>query len=177
MAEQRATMQVERISWEGRTVTVTWQPPPFRPSRRLTTQALGLCFTADGQIVLVAGDGANWTLPGGHPAPGETLEATLVRAAREGASARVLESIYIGCQRVDDPQRPDGPALYYQARFWARVELEPFAPPHAASLRRLVAPEDFLDSLAWGFAASARIALDEGLRIERSLLADQSRRD
>lgn len=177
MADQRATVQVERIMWEGRAVTATWQPPPFRPSRRLTTQVLGVCFTADGQIVLVAGDGANWTLPGGHPAPGETLEATLLRAARDEASARVLDSAYIGCQRVDDPQRPDGPALYYQARFWARVELEPFAPPHPASMRRLVAPDDLLTSLVWGFAASARLTLDEGLRIERLLATRQAQQD
>jgi ADP-ribose pyrophosphatase YjhB (NUDIX family) len=166
LADQRATVQVERIDWEGRTVTATWQPPPFRPSRRLTTQALGICFTAEGQIVLVSGDGENWTLPGGHPGPEESLEETLARAVRGVAAARVIESVYIGCQRVDDPQRADGPALYYQARFWARVELEPLGPRHAASARRLISPDEFLDSLAWGFAASARIVLDEGLRIE-----------
>ena len=174
MTGQRATVQVERIHWDGRTVTATWQPPPFRPSRRLTTQALGLCFTDDGQIVLVTIDGANWTLPGGHPESGETLEATLVRTVREVASARVVESAYIGCQRVDDPQRSDGPALYYQARFWARVELDPFIPRHEASLRRLVAPDEFSAILAWGFAASARIVLDEGLRIERTLVGEQA---
>jgi ADP-ribose pyrophosphatase YjhB (NUDIX family) len=171
---QRATVQVERIHWEGRTVTATWQPPPFRPSRRLTTQALGLCFTDDGQIVLVTNDGANWTLPGGHPESGETLEATLVREVSEEACARVVESVYIGCQRVDDPQRTDGPALYYQARFWARVELDPFVQRHETSARRLVAPDDFLNGLAWGFAASARIILDEGLRIERQHTAEST---
>lgn len=167
MTDQRATVQVERIEWEGRTVTATWQPPPFRPSRRLTTQVLGLCFNGDGTIVLITGDGANWTLPGGHPQADETLEAALVRAVREAASARVIESAYIGCQRVDDPQRTDGPALYYQARFWARVELDAFAPRHAGSARRVVAPDELLANLAWGFAGSARIILDEGLRIER----------
>jgi ADP-ribose pyrophosphatase YjhB (NUDIX family) len=165
-------VQVERIEWEGRTVTATWQPPPFRPSRRLTTQALGLCFTEDGKIILITGDGEHWTLPGGHPGSDETLEAALVRAVREGASARVVESTYIGCQRVDDPQRTDGPALYYQARFWTRVELDPFSPRHAGSARRLVGPDDFLADLAWGFATSARIILDEGLRIERQHAAE-----
>lgn len=158
--------------WEGRTVTATWQPPPFRPSRRLTTQVLGICFTADGQIALVAHDGTNWTLPGGRPEPDETLETALVRAVRDEASARVIESTYLGCQRVDDPQRPDGPALYYQARFWARVELDPFVPRDETSLRRLVAQENFFDSLAWGFSSSARIVFDEGLRIERTLASD-----
>ena len=172
MAEQRAPVQV--IEWEGRTVTATWQPPPFRPSRRLTTQVLGICFAPDGQIVLVTTDSAHWTLPGGHPESGEPLEAALIREVWEEASAHVVKSVYLGCQRVDDPQRPDGPALYYQARFWARVELDPFVARHETSARRLVAPEDFLASLAWGFAASARIILDEGLRIERTQVGEQA---
>jgi len=172
VTEQGTMVQV--VEWEGRTITATWQPPPFRPSRRLTTQTLGLCFDSDGQIVLVTTDNAHWTLPGGHPEPGETLEAALVHGVWEEAAAHVVESAYLGCQRVDDPQRPDGPTLYYQARFWARVELDPFVAHHETSDRRRVAPDDFLASLAWGFAASARIILDEGLRIERAQVKTQA---
>ena len=174
MAEQRATVRVERIVWEGRTVAATWQPPPFRPSRRLTTQALGICFAPDGRIVLVTTDRAHWTLPGGHLEPGETLEAALAREVWVASSAHIVESVYLGCQRVDDSQRPDGPVLYYRAHFWARVELEPFVAHHETVARRLIAPADFLASLAWGFAASARIILDEGLRIERAQAGAQA---
>ena len=166
MSEQRREPTVERIAWDGRTTTVTWLTPPFRPSRRLTTQALGLCFTPDGQIVLVTSDGMNWTLPGGALAPGETLEAALLRTLGEEACARVVASEYLGCQRVEDPQRKDGPALYYQARFWARVELDPYESPDETGARRLVSPDDFLDALAWGDTAVARILLAEGLRLE-----------
>lgn len=176
MAERRAAGWVERIDWDGRTVTATWQPPPFRPSRRLTTQVLGLCCTAEGLIVLVTADGEHWTLPGDAPEPGESLEAALERAVAEGAGARVADRAYLGCQRVDDPQRPDGPALYYQARFWARVVLEPFVPRHTGHARRLIPPDAFLAALAWGFAASARIVLEEALRVERErveLLRDE----
>ncbi len=47
---------------------------------------------------------------------------------------------YIGCQRVEhlDDDRP----AYYQTRFWARVELEPFAPTHEMTARVLVRPSE-----------------------------------
>lgn len=166
MSEQRREPTVERIAWDGRVTTVTWLAPPFRPTRRLTTQALGLCFTAEGQIVLLTYDGVNWTLPGDASAEGETLEVALARELRQEARVRIVASDYIGCQRVEDPQRKDGPALYYQARFWARVELDPFESPDGACERRLVWPDEFLETLAWGHTATARIILAEGLRLE-----------
>lgn len=147
-------------------LTVTWLAPPFRPEPQLTTQVLGLCFAPDGQILLVTGDNENWTLPGGHPEPGETLAAALERELREEGCARLVSCEYLGCQRVEDPERPEGPALYYQTRFWARVELYPFEPRHETIARRLVAPARFLDTLAWGQAAAARQILAAGLEIE-----------
>jgi ADP-ribose pyrophosphatase YjhB (NUDIX family) len=170
MSEAQPGGAIERIEWDGRVTTVTWLAPPFRPARRLTTQSLGLCFTPEGRIVLVTADGEHWTLPGGSPAPGETLEAALERELREEACARLVACEYLGCQRVEDPERPDGPALYYQARFWARVELYPFEPGEETTDRRLVAPDDFLGALAWGGAAAARIILAEGLRLEQRAL-------
>ena len=66
-------MVVETVEWEGRRLTVTWMPLPFRPPRGLTTQVSGISFAEDGRIVLISGDGAHWGLPGGHPEDGETL--------------------------------------------------------------------------------------------------------
>lgn len=168
MNEQQAEAQSERIAWDGRELTATWLDPPFRPERRLTTQVLGLCFTQEGQIALVGVADDGWTLPGGHPEPGESLEETLERALRDDLSARLVSCQYIGCQRVDDPDRPDGPALYYQARFWARVELYPFETAADAVARRLVRPEQFCDTLLWGDTVTARALLAAGLRREQS---------
>jgi ADP-ribose pyrophosphatase YjhB (NUDIX family) len=133
----------------------------------LTTQAYGICFVEDGRIVLVSSDGARWTLPGGYPEGEETLEEALAREVREEACAAVTTCSYIGCQRVDDPERADGATLYYQARFWARVGLDPFAPRFERTHRRLVAPAEFLDLLEWGRASTARIILQAGLALEQ----------
>ncbi len=161
MADENAE-QTEQIAWDGRTLAVTWLAPPFRPEPRLTTQVLGLCFAPDGRILLVTGDGAAWTLPGGHPEPGETFEAALERELREEGCARLVACEYLGCQRVEDPERPEGPALYYQVRYWARIELYPFAPRFETVARQLVSPAAFLTTLAWGEATAARRILDAG---------------
>ncbi|MPZ63567.1 MAG: NUDIX domain-containing protein [Propionibacteriales bacterium] len=87
---------------DGRRYRIAWFDPPFRPRLEEATQALGICLTDDRRIVLVTWDGENWTLPGGRPEPGETLEQGLAREVREEACARVVTSRYIGCQRVEE---------------------------------------------------------------------------
>jgi hypothetical protein len=86
----------------------------------------------------------------------------------EEACARVLACRYIGCQRVEEL---DGkaPAAYYQTRFWARVELEPFTPEHEMTARQLVGADEFLSTLFWGGEATARLILERGLAIEHQL--------
>jgi 8-oxo-dGTP diphosphatase len=168
LAEPEAR-SVQEISDRGRRVTFTWFDPPFRPEPPHSNQAYGICFTEAGMIVLGAwsGDGERyWNLLGGGVEPGETLEHCLIREVMEEGCARVVESRYIGCQRVDDPDHPTGPWRYYQARFWARVELLRWDPQHEIDERRLVRPEDFLRTLSWGSAPSAAIILAEGLKAE-----------
>jgi hypothetical protein len=71
---------------------------------------------------------------------------------------------YIGCQRVEhlDDDRP----AYYQTRFWARVDLAPFAPTHEMTARKLIRPDAFLDTLFWGRETTATLILERGLRIQ-----------
>ena len=158
---------IEQIAWDGRALTVAWLAPPFRPEPRLTTQVLGLCFAPNGQILLVTSGDNIWTLPGGHPEPGETFEATLERELREEGCARLVACEYLGCQRVEDPQRPEGPDRYYQARYWARIELYPFEPRFETVARQLVSPATFLATLAWGETVAARRILEAGRVLER----------
>jgi NADH pyrophosphatase NudC (nudix superfamily) len=92
-------------------MTFTWFDPPFRPEPPHSNQAYGICFTEAGLIVLggsAGGGGRHLNLLGGGVEPGETLEDCLVREVMEEGCARVTDSAYIGCQRVDDPDHRQG---------------------------------------------------------------------
>ncbi len=155
---------VETVVADGARYRVSWFDPPFRPPLAETTQALGICFTPETQIVLVTWNDTDWTLPGGTIEPGETLEETLTREVWEEACARVRACAYIGCQRVEhlDEDRP----AYYQTRFWASVELEPFEPAYEMTARKLVSPGEFPDTLFWGRETTATLILERGRQIQ-----------
>jgi ADP-ribose pyrophosphatase YjhB (NUDIX family) len=127
----------------------TLMAPGWTPPVEQVTQALGLCFTASGLVVMVTPDGARWTLPGGTVEAGEAVAATLIREVAEEACARVLRWEYLACQHVADPLNPDGMRSYYQTRWWARVELEAWQPRHEMVGRRILAPDDVLPTLFW----------------------------
>ena len=138
------------------------------------TQASGVCLTAGGQIVLVSKDDSYWSLPGGHPEPGESLEAALAREVWEESCARAARIAYFGSQDVVDRGSPSPPYRYYQSRFWARVALEPFAPRFETRHRRLVMPCELVGALNWGATGIARAILSAALDAEHRLGAESS---
>jgi ADP-ribose pyrophosphatase YjhB (NUDIX family) len=159
-----ATSPIEEVSRPGRfTLMATgWMPPTH-----LVTQALGLCFTADGLVVLVTWDGRQWSFPGGTVEDGESVEQALVREVAEEACARVVRCRYLASQHVADPLNPDGVASYYQSRWWARVELGPWQPQDEMIGRRLVAPNQVLDVLSWQRKEIAHRLLQLALDVDR----------
>jgi 8-oxo-dGTP pyrophosphatase MutT (NUDIX family) len=158
-------LPVDEVPRPGR---FTLMAPGWRPPTHLVTQALGLCFTADGMVVMVTEDGLGWSLPGGTIEPGETMEQTLIREVAEEACARVVRHRYLACQHVADPYNPDGPPSYYQTRWWARVELDPWQPRYETLARRLVRPAWFLEALCWSRKEYAARLLDQALAADHA---------
>lgn len=86
-----------------------WQPPAEN-----VTQALGICFTDTGLVVMVTWDGKRWAFPGGTPEPRESVRQALIREVAEEACATVIACRFLACQHVADPANPDSPTSYYQ---------------------------------------------------------------
>lgn len=158
--EPQPVREVARPAW------FTLMAPGWMPPLAQVTQALGLCFTAEGLAVMVTWDEQRWTFPGGTVEPGETIEAALVREVAEEACAIVDACEYLACQHVADPLNPAGAASYYQTRWWARVTVQPWRPRHEMTGRRLVPPNRVLATLFWPEKAIARRLLDHALAVD-----------
>lgn len=143
------TLQPQPVADTERPATITLMASGWWPPVERITQAYGLCFTEGGLVVVVRPEFHGWNLPGGTVEPGEHPSDTLVREISEEACARVVRSRYLASQHIWDPGAPEGNRSYYQARFWARIELEPWAPRFEMIERRLVLPGDVASTLFW----------------------------
>ena len=79
-----------------------------------------------------------WTVPGGRLEAGEDGATALVREVREEACATVVAHRLVGYQRAYE-LGPDGVVDdFAQAKFVARVDLDPWEPRHETCERRLL---------------------------------------
>jgi ADP-ribose pyrophosphatase YjhB (NUDIX family) len=154
---------VYRLELAGQTVTLTWVGQTNAEPARV----YALAFTSVNELLLVSGgdeDPERW-LPGGGVEQGETPQEALCRELLEEADARVEALEELGSQRLD---RPDGRQEYHRF-YWARVTLAEQVLPRAEStLRHLVAPVDFLNTLQWGRSdPKAAMLFAHALEVER----------
>jgi ADP-ribose pyrophosphatase YjhB (NUDIX family) len=121
------------------------------PTNATLGSSYGVCVTADGDAVVVTHDAAmGWSLPGGRPEPGETAAQTFAREVLEEACARVIDAEVV--MTTEDRFLADDRRVHRQhvtSLFWARVELDDWAPAHEMVERRLVPLADLADELRW----------------------------
>jgi ADP-ribose pyrophosphatase YjhB (NUDIX family) len=147
----------------GRTIVGTWFEAPFRP---WLPRAYGVCFTAEGDIVLVRNQGEDtWWIPGGGVEVRETIEEGLIREILEETTGHVVAHRYLGCHRVDDFDHPNEPHTDFHVYFWCRVELEEFVPTDIVE-RRLIRPEEFMNVIAWPDDPATQVLLELALAAE-----------
>ena len=84
------------------------------------TQAYGICFTQDGQILLIDNIGMRM-IPGGSPEGDETPEEALRRELIEEADVVVSRVVPLGVQKVVEKNNSDS-SPYYQYRYVCLIE-------------------------------------------------------
>ena len=128
----------------------TWKVSLHAPDDRPEGVSHGseaICMVDDQQTVIVRNTSGRLNTPGGHPEPGETSEATMIREVREEAVADVTSWRLIAYARSEclEGERPGH--VMVRDMYVARVQLLPGHQPDFEIVERLVVPLDQLASI------------------------------
>jgi len=134
----------------GQDWIVSWHPPVFPPQDGTRHGSDALCFTIDGNVVLVSRDGESWEGPGGRPEGDEDWRETLDREVFEEACARVEEARLLGFTKSVCIKGHEEGLVLVRAHWWAMVALSEWAPQHEKNHRRLAPADAALDLMDTG---------------------------
>ena len=98
----RAAREGEEIHWRdgrGQHIVSSWHGPELPAPEGRSHGSGGICFTPEGNVVLVTWPGVAWEFPQGRPEEGEDWRATLDREVLEEACASVEEATLLGFAR------------------------------------------------------------------------------
>lgn len=116
----------------------------FKLNGEKYTQVSGYIYNEKNQLLIVK-NGDNWTIPGGHPEPGETQVQTLERELIEEACVTLKDIIYLGAVEV-----VENGETYYQLRYTAKVlEVLPFDTEWEVDEREFVRLENLPNYIKW----------------------------
>ena len=125
----------------GQDWVASWHPPDLPPPDGKRHGSAGICFTSDGDVVLVRWDGSSWEFPGGRPEGDEDWRATLDREVLEEACASVEEAMLLGFSKGACISGPENGLVLVRSLWRAVVSLHPWDPQHETT-QRLVVPSN-----------------------------------
>jgi ADP-ribose pyrophosphatase YjhB (NUDIX family) len=150
----------------GQDWLASWHGPELAPEGKCHGSD-GVCFTADGLVVLVSEDGTRWGCPGGRPEPGEDWRAILDREVFEEACAEVQNATLLGFVKSECIRGHEQGLILVRAFWHASVSLCEWQPLFETKHRTLVPPQEVFTmiDLSGGGGPIHRRILDEALKV------------
>ena len=154
---------IHRLTIQGRSVTLSW----VGKVNVIPARVYAVAFVSPDEILLDSDgpeDPHRW-MPGGGMEPGETPEDALARELLEEADATIVAMEELGSQRMDGSQA----GQEYHRYYWCRVTpAGQLFPRSETTLRHIISPEEFLDTLEWGHSdPKAPMLFERALKVER----------
>lgn len=132
----------------------------FKITNEKYTQVSGYIFNDKGELLIVKNENV-WTIPGGHPEPGESYLETLNREVMEEACVNLKDIKYLGAVEV-----VENGEVYYQLRYTAKVnELFTFKQEWEISERNFVPLDELHKFITWSNGVTFKSQIDSATKI------------
>jgi 8-oxo-dGTP pyrophosphatase MutT (NUDIX family) len=135
---------------EGQDWIASWHRPDLPPPDGQRHGSSGICFTSDGDIVLIGWDDIPWEFPGGRPEDDEDWRATLDREVLEEACSSVEEATLLGFVRLRCVGGPQKGLVRVRSLWKATVSVHPWLPQHEITRRQVVSSDEALELVESG---------------------------